>query len=81
VARTRQLIQIGGLVAKAGLLDLLEVDPMMDLQMGGPEAARISATFMGAFASLAVALATAEGNGVRHEWHGAGVVLMREEVR
>jgi hypothetical protein len=79
MARTRQLIQIGGLAAKAGLLDLLKVDPSMDLQMGGPEAARISAIFMGAFATLAADLESGDGQARRRDWHSAGVVLMREE--
>lgn len=46
-ARTRQLIQIGGLVEKAGLLTEINLPSDMDLQLGGPVAKDAAAILYG----------------------------------
>ncbi len=55
--RTRQLIELGGLVAKAGLIDLTGDD---------------RAALYGAFLDLADRLKAADGDGTRRLWRRRG---------
>jgi hypothetical protein len=79
--RTRTLVQIGGLAEKAGILDLLGIrrpDHYMDLQLGGPEAARASAVLYGAMLELADKLADPQHMKSLQE---RGVSKFREEEK
>src|SRR5690349_5895003 len=49
-ARTRTLIQVGGLAEKAGLLDLLKIPVGADLQAGDEDCRRQAAVLLGALA-------------------------------
>jgi len=79
MARTRTLIQIGGLAHKAGLLDALGVFVGLDLQLGGAEAAKSAAMLLGAFASLAEQLKGPAGEQLREGWQSRGSLLFRHD--
>ena len=70
-ARTRTLIQLGGLIEKAGLLDLVELETGQDLQKD-PETFDAAATLMGALLSLKEAFLSEEAQAQKMIWKVQG---------
>ena len=70
-ARTRTLIQLGGLVEKAGLLDLVELETGQDLQKD-PKTFDAAATLMGALISLKEAFLSEEAQAQKMIWKVQG---------
>ena len=76
-ARTRILIQLGGLIEKAGLLELLELEVGQDLQKD-PETFEAVSTLMGALLSLRGAFLTEDSNAQKMLWKERGKKALTE---
>lgn len=70
-ARTRTLIQLGGLIEKAGLLDFLELETGQDLQKD-PATFEGAATLMGALLSLKESFSSEEADAQKILWASRG---------
>ena len=70
-ARTRTLIQLGGLIEKAGLLDFVELETGQDLQKD-PATFEGAATLMGALLSLKESFLTEEAEAQKMLWASRG---------
>lgn len=70
-ARTRTLIQLGGLIEKSGLLDLLDIEAGQDLQKD-PDTLDAAATLMGALLSLQETLHLEEAETQKMLWRLQG---------
>jgi len=70
-ARTRTLIQLGGLVEKAGLLEFVELETGQDLQKD-PETFEAAATLMGALLSLKESFLSEEAQAQKMLWASHG---------
>lgn len=70
-ARTRTLIQLGGLIEKAGLLDFVELETGQDLQKD-PATFEGAAIIMGALLSLKESFQTEEADAQKILWASRG---------
>jgi hypothetical protein len=70
-ARTRTLIQLGGLIEKAGLLDFVELETGQDLQKD-PATFEGAATLMGALLSLKESFLSEEADAQKMLWASRG---------
>jgi len=70
-ARTRTLIQLGGLIEKAGLLDFVELETGQDLQKD-PATFEDAATLMGALLSLKESFQDEEADAQKILWEARG---------
>lgn len=70
-ARTRTMIQLGGLIEKSGLLDDLNLTPGDDLQRD-PDCFDSLAILMGALCELHTALNTDDANAQKLLWRERG---------
>ena len=70
-ARTRTLIQVGGLVEKAGLLQALGLEAGDDLQKDS-EAFESAATLLGALLEASEALASPVAEAQKNIWNARG---------
>lgn len=79
-ARTRSLIQLGGLVEKAELLDCVDLRVGDDLQKD-PETFEGAATLMGALLSLKEAFHSEERDAQKMLWASKGKEALAREKR
>ncbi len=77
-ARTRTLIQLGGLVEKSGLLELLEINTGDDLQKD-PECFEAASILMGAFAEIYSQLLLDTTDAQKILWAERGKVALGRE--
>lgn len=78
-ARTRTLIQLGGLMEKAGLLKILELEAGQDLQKD-PETFEAVSILMGALLSLQEAFLTEDSNAQKMLWNIRGKKALAEKA-
>lgn len=70
-ARTRTLIQLGGLIEKTGLLDFVELETGQDLQKD-PDTFEGTATLMGALLSLKESFQAEDADAQKILWASRG---------
>lgn len=78
-ARTRQLIQIGGLVEKSGFLTELNLPSDMDLQNGGQPAADAAAILYGMILEQFSRLQLEGRDALLAQWRLAGKSAFKED--